>query len=151
MTQPTIKLYRGGQTASLPDELIDGAIYLLIKDSTSGEIYADIYDKRIKISSQEKIYTRTTEEWNNTPLLKSEQNAFYVFSDAFPYIDENNNLKYAPGIKIGDGNAYVIDLPFTNNITPEKIAFWDNKVNCYLEIELNPTGNKENLIFTRSL
>ena len=62
MTQPTIKLYRGGQTASLPDELIDGAIYLLIKDSTSGEIYADIYDKRIKISSQEKIYTRTTEE-----------------------------------------------------------------------------------------
>lgn len=151
MTQPKIKLYRGSQAASLPTEIIDGAIYILAKDSVSGEMYTDIHDKRIKISSQEKIYTRTTEEWNNTPTLKSEKGVMYVYSDAFTYTDENNNLKSAPGIKIGDGNAYIIDLPFTSNISPEKIAFWDNKVNCYLETELSSTGNKENLIFTRIL
>ena len=56
---------------------------------------------------------------------------------------------YVPGIKIGDGSAYVVDLPFVN-ITSEQVNFWNNKVNCYLETELTDEGNNETLVFTRT-
>lgn len=67
-----------------------------------------------------------------------------------------------PGIKIGDGSAYVVDLPFfdedeTNrvinllnnhinnsqvHVTPEEKSFWNNKLNYQID--------GENLIFTRN-
>ena len=67
-----------------------------------------------------------------------------------------------PGIKIGDNNSYVVDLPFfgdddTNRIitlleahvnnasvhvTPAEKSFWNSKLNCELETE--------NLVFTRN-
>ncbi len=80
----------------------------------------------------------------------------YVYSDARSYEEEytenNETLTrtvYVPGVKIGDGSAYVVDLPFVN-VTSEQISFWNNKVNCYLEPELIPNGNSETLIFTRT-
>ena len=80
----------------------------------------------------------------------------YVYSDARSYEEEytenNETLTrtvYVPGIKIGDGSAYVVDLPFVN-VTSEQINFWNNKVNCYLEPELVVGGDDETLIFTRT-
>lgn len=80
----------------------------------------------------------------------------YIFSDANSYEEEytenNETLTrtvYVPGIKIGDGSAYVVDLPFVN-VTSEQINFWNNKVNCYLEPEIIEDGNNETLIFTRT-
>lgn len=66
-----------------------------------------------------------------------------------------NNVDYV-GIKIGDGNSYVVDLPFLgddstlmlydliqahkeNNvahITQSERAFWNNKINCDIEGEV---------------
>ncbi len=80
----------------------------------------------------------------------------YVYSDARSYEEEytenNETLTrtvYVPGVKIGDGSAYVVDLPFVN-VTSEQINFWNNKVNCYLEPELVVGGDDETLIFTRT-
>lgn len=80
----------------------------------------------------------------------------YIYSDARSYEEEytenNETLTrtvYVPGIKIGDGSAYVVDLPFVN-VTSEQINFWNNKVNCYLEPELVVGGDDETLIFTRT-
>lgn len=53
----------------------------------------------------------------------------YVFSDAYTHTEEyeeNGEIKTrvikTPGIKIGDGQAYVIDLPFST-VSPEQIEF----------------------------
>lgn len=152
-----IKFYRGGQTASLPNTIEDGAIYVLDNGDTSGEIYTDINNQRIKIGTgQSSIVVKTTQEWRaENPKTISKSGTIYVFSDARSYEEEYEEngetltrTVTVPGIKIGDGQAYVIDLPFST-VTAEQINFWNNKVNCYLETEYNIQGNEENLVFTR--
>ena len=70
----------------------------------------------------------------------------------------------SPGIKIGDGNAYVVDLPFLDedirdsmedhinntivHITQEERDRWNDKVSCTLEAL--PNG-ENNLIFSNSI
>ena len=94
----------------------------------------------------------TTEEWEQQPLMVSEPGALYIWSDW--YQDEQGND--IPGVKVGDGNAYVSHLPFKDetflnhilntdiHVTAEEKEFWNNKVTCYISPE-NPT----NLIFTK--
>lgn len=91
----------------------------------------------------------TTEHWNNQTSLISEKNTLYVYTDYMT--DENLTI---PGFKLGDGKAYLIDLPFTDkvyydhirdqviHITEEERILWNNKVSCELS-----DVNKENLIF----
>lgn len=91
----------------------------------------------------------TTEHWNNQTSLISEKNTLYVYTDYMT----NENLTI-PGFKLGDGKAYLIDLPFTDkvyydhirdqviHITEEERILWNNKVSCELS-----NVNKENLIF----
>lgn len=91
----------------------------------------------------------TTEHWNNQTSLISEKNTLYVYIDYMT--DENLTI---PGFKLGDGKAYLIDLPFTDkvyydhirdqviHITEEERILWNNKVSCELS-----DVNKENLIF----
>lgn len=152
-----VKFYRGDQAASLPNTIEDGAIYVLDKGDNSGELYTDIDNQRIKIGTgKSSVVIKTTQEWwSENPKTFSEAGEIYVFSDARSYeeeYEENGEILTRtvniPGIKIGDGQTYVIDLPFST-ITDEQINFWNNKVNCYLEIEYNIQGNEENLVFTR--
>ena len=109
------------------------------------------------------IYCNTTSNWNKNPSLISEYGAIYIYSD-FQMIQGNILI---PGLKIGDGNAYLIDLPFItdalaqnilsiiqmlnahiNNpdvhITPEERIFWNNKVTSKMD-----TYDSENLILTK--
>lgn len=74
--------------------------------------------------------------------------------------DENNNITLTPKLKIGDGNAYCVDLPFIDDKLLEKIDnhindtdihvtlqeknFWNNKINTTNEVL------EENLILTRN-
>lgn len=70
------------------------------------------------------IITKTTAEWNALTTLVSELDTIYVYSD-FKTVDGVN----IPAVKIGDGLAYVVDLPFsTRAITQEQIDDWDSKV-----------------------
>lgn len=54
-----------------------------------------------------KVYSKTKEEWNSQRDLISEKDTFYVYTN---YKTEDG--KDIPGLKIGDGNAFLIDMPF---------------------------------------
>lgn len=100
------------------------------------------------------IKYRTTAEWNNDRNYVPARGEICIYSD-----HGTLNGAVVPGIKIGDGNAYCIDLPFAkddviarveslitthiNNTTihtsPEEKALWNSKITCSI--------SDENLIF----
>ena len=109
------------------------------------------------VSEAELPYTcMTTAEWEEQPPTVSEPGALYIWSD-YRVNDQGENVC---GIKIGDGNAYVGDLPFQDedilrhilntdiHVTAAEKEFWNNKVTCYISQD-NPTTvifTKENII-----
>lgn len=100
------------------------------------------------------VYVNTTAGWNAQPQLVGLANRVYVYSD---YIS-GDGLP-VPGMKIGDGSAYLIDLPFvagnntalaahisdtTAHITESERLFWNNKVTCFIS-----NGDEETVVFTK--
>ena len=91
-----------------------------------------------------KIEVRTTEEWNTRISYVPEAGRIIVYSDR-SVVDGHN----VPGIKIADGMAYVVDLPFVGediekalldhihdveaHITNEERQFWNNKLNYEID------------------
>ena len=79
----------------------------------------------------------TTSYWQAHPTYLPALGEIIVYSDRSTIHGVNE-----PGIKIGDGNAYVADLPFIDDtiqahinnsaihITTEERNFWNNKLNC---------------------
>lgn len=95
------------------------------------------------------ITTKTKDEWEKDGKAVSEKNHMYVVSD---YQTDDDGTVH-PGIKIGDGKAYIIDLPYisghrvsgsisSEDITSEDIKAWNNKVSTSL--------SGDTLIFTTS-
>lgn len=96
-----------------------------------------------------KIQYGTTEYWNAQVGLVSKAGTLYIYSD---YGQDTFGNDVA-GIKIGDGMAYVVDLPFVDAVAHEHIndsdihitaaerQAWNDKVRCYF-------AGAENLIFT---
>lgn len=103
-----------------------------------------------------KISIDTTERWGLKPTYIPAKGEIVIYSD-YNIIDGTSY----PGIKIGDGKAYIVDLPFfvgdikrivdivdehINNalihVSEEDRAFWNAKLNCEMD--------GENLIFTRN-
>lgn len=86
-----------------------------------------------------QILFGTTAEWDAQSQLQSAANTIYVYKD---HKRDSQNRAIA-GIKVGDGNAYLIDLPFTDEVEMEHISdtdihitaaerlAWNNKVSCY--------------------
>ena len=76
------------------------------------------------------VIVKTTDQWNADPTIVSTINTIYVYSD----FDTKDGVNI-PAAKIGDGLAYVIDLPFINSsgVTPEDIERWNNKVSAYID------------------
>lgn len=74
------------------------------------------------------VAVKTSAEWALLTTLQSRQGEIYVYSDGA----EDGEGNPIPMIKIGDGNAYVVDLPFATatdiRITDEDIQNWNNKV-----------------------
>ena len=99
----------------------------------------------------DKIHFDTTANWNSKLNLVAKKGHIYCYSDW--RVDDEG--KYIVGIKIGDGKAYLIDMPFTDelwadhvedviiHITQQEREFWNNKVRCFL----SPTQS-EKLVFT---
>lgn len=92
-------------------------------------------------TSISQILTATTEEWNSNPTLVSKKNTLYIYSDY-----DNNGSTDVPAAKIGDGSAYLIDLPFieSGGITYEQIQSWNNKVTAFINPE-----NPSNLVLSK--
>lgn len=101
----------------------------------------------------DEVVAKTTSEWNSTPSLVSQAGTIYIYTD---YYDDGQGHNI-PAFKVGDGFAYLIDLPFVDvnmqrhmsdeviHITEQERVFWNNKIRTdSTEIE------RENLIFTTS-
>lgn len=91
----------------------------------------------------------TTAAWNEKRSFIPMRGEIIIYMDHGRIDDGYGNMVNVPGIKIGDGNAYLIDLPFVGNdmryqilselrnhtgntvihVTPEEKEFWDNKLN----------------------
>ena len=54
------------------------------------------------------------------PSLQSLQGAFYIYTD-YKTVEIEGQTKVIPGVKIGDGDAYVIDLPFITDTESQQI------------------------------
>lgn len=113
------------------------------------------------IQSGNKIYLDTTANWNAKRSYQPLRGDVIVYTDHGQIDDGYGNMIDVPGVKIGDGNAYLIDLPFvgadvrfqilrelrahTSNtlihVTPEEKEFWNNKLNCQV--------NDGNLVLNR--
>lgn len=92
----------------------------------------------------------TTANWNSHPSIIPMRGEVIIYTDHSQITDEFGDTVNVPGIKIGDGNAYLIDLPFVGadvryqilhelrehsgntaiHVTAEEKTFWNNKLNC---------------------
>lgn len=128
MPNPQVRFFRGGVNASLPDPLEDGSIYILKTSDSEADVYTYYENHLTKLGSNYYIKISTTAEWNSQLNLIGQRGTVYIYSDRESFLDENDNSIDVPGIKIGDGTTYLIDLPFVT-ITPQQIEFWNNKLN----------------------
>ena len=118
---------------------------------------------KIKRIQQNKIvyYSNSKQVWNLEPQLISEKDVLYIYTD-YKTVNIDDEQITIPGLKIGDGKSYLIDLPFFNDISNfndifmdhinnkvihvsmEDRMFWDNKLNLFLrEQEQNLILNRE--------
>lgn len=98
-----------------------------------------------------KVLYNTTAFWNDHPQTIAKEGYIYIYSDW----KQDGQGKNIAGIKVGDGKAYLIDMPFTDevwedhvndtvrHITEQEREFWNNKVRCYI----NEGG--DGIIFTK--
>lgn len=107
------------------------------------------------------IYYDTTANWNNQASLIAEEGTVYIYSDYTSYDDGAGNITPLAGIKIGDGSAYLIDMPFVTDaltstllnhindhevhLTAQEREFWNNKVSSYIDPE-----SEETLVFSKT-
>lgn len=100
----------------------------------------------------------TTEYWNSQRDLVTEEGTIYIYSDYQTTIIDDIETT-VPGIKIGDGKAYLIDSPFItqamqqalfqhiNNSTIHTNSteknFWNQKITSFMDDQ-----DPENLIFS---
>ena len=103
-----------------------------------------------------KVYTDTTENWGRKTDYVPDVGDIIVYTDK-DTVDVGGDTVLVPGVKIGDGNAYVVDLPFIDDALAARLAehidddaihvsaedreFWNSQLDCEVE--------DEELIFTR--
>lgn len=93
-----------------------------------------------------KIISHTTAEWESLGVSTvSESGVLYVYTD----YKQDESGKNIPGFKMGDGNAYVADLPFSSalfdahmnntdiHITAAEREKWNNKVSVLMNESTN--------------
>ena len=159
----------GGRTAYDNQKCASGSIAIVVENDAESKRYIlnnqDIWcpnkigaGASASDSSICKIHYGTTEYWDSQPLLVGEKSHIYVYTD-YAVTKNGEESVLVPNIKIGDGNAYLIDNPFvttsveelidlhindtTRHITEEERILWNNKVRCYLS-----SNDNETLVFT---
>ena len=103
------------------------------------------------VNARIRVRRDTTANWNThrdfIPLLGE----VVVYMDHEQIDDGQGNTVNVPGVKIGDGTSYLIDLPFVGDetlaelqehigntnihVTTAEKQFWDNKLNCQIDNE----------------
>lgn len=116
-----VKFYRGAAGTSLPKTHQNGAIFIIERDGTNnlGDMYVDMDNgKRLHIIPDSELITYNSSMSGTTSTLGQ----IYIFQ-------EPNKI----GIAVGDGNAYIGDLPIYNYTAVTNAI--KNKVNAYLGTE----------------
>ena len=116
-----VKFYRGAQGTSLPVAHQDGAIFIIERSGSNnlGDMYVDMDNgKRLHIVPDSELITYNSTMSGNTSTLGQ----VYVFQ-------EPNKI----GIAVGDGSAYIDDLPVYNYTTVTNAI--KSKINAYLGTE----------------
>lgn len=101
-------------------------------------------DTGISASGIQSVYDDTTENWNSKLDFIPPKGIIIIYSD-YATIEGIN----IPNFKVGDGLAYLVDLPFVGDdmrntlishindmvrhITAEERVSWNNKVTCFVE------------------
>ena len=134
------------------DSLTIHRIYTFVYDGAHWVVIGDIENKNIVIG--------TTEYWQQHNTYIAPTGTIIIYTNRGTYTSNNSTIT-VPGIKISDGLAYAIDLPFVGDdvaaairselnehindnirhITSAERTFWNNKLNC--------TIDGENLQFNR--
>ena len=100
-----------------------------------------------------------TENWDRAAGFVPKSGEVIVYLD-YKTIEKDGKNVFVPGVKIGNGNAYVQDLAFLDeansqeilehisntvvHVTQEERTFWNNKINTTGEI------HNEILVFNRN-
>ena len=77
----------------------------------------DGIDERVTAFEEKDIHYNTTAYWNEQKNLIPHEGAIVIYSD-YSKVDDID----IPNFKVGDGKAYLIDLPFANNDLRATIA-----------------------------
>lgn len=104
------------------------------------------------------LVMKTTAQWRSiNPMTnqsydsdRSLRNTFYVYSDRGPHYNVDGSQYSLPGIKIGDGLAYIKDLPFIDQYVDtlyQRINTIDQKVDNHINdnnrhVRINQTINQ---------
>ena len=104
-----------------------------------------------RINQKLTVVAKTKAEWQNTGNITSQNGVLYVTTD-YKTVTKNDTTYEIPAFKLGDGNAYVVDLPYATvdeetflnhvndrviHITQAERNFWNNKNRCEID-ENNP-------------
>lgn len=91
-------------------------------------------------ASEAVVVAKTTAQWAQQTTMMSTYGGIYIYTD---YRQENDmNI---PAMKIGDGLAYVVDLPFFDTgVTEADRQRWDNKVS----VKLSPIDSENLILYT---
>lgn len=83
----------------------------------------------MQIAGKSNVAVDTTEKWNSDPTYIAKENFVYVYTDH----QISSDGSPIPGFKVGDGNSYLIDLPFsteakspTSSIQMRTTEEWDS-------------------------
>ena len=121
--------------------LTENNIYTFIYDGSHWNVLGDITGQNILIG--------TTTQWSADNTFIAPAGTIIIYTDRGTYTSNNTTIT-VPGIKISDGLAYVVDLPFVGDdvaasirselndhindnvkhITSAERTFWNNKLNC---------------------
>lgn len=129
------------------------------KGLSTNDLTDELVNKILNSSSSDSlIHYGTKDYWDSQTSLLSEKSNIYIYSDYATTVIDDNTVSVA-NIKIGDGKAYLIDIPFISqsvedllnlhindkvgHITAQERESWNNKVSCHLN-----SDDLEILIFT---
>ena len=108
------------------------------------------------------VSENTIEGWDSNPQYLPKAGEICIYTDYMEIQDDLGNIIICPGIKVGDGNSYLIDMPFVGaeiryevlnalrqheqntliHVSQADRDFWNNK--------LNYDAVDEELILTRN-
>lgn len=90
-----------------------------IEDMTP-EVAAESIDTVVEVKKKQVFYD-TTKNWNSDKTRIAQKGYIYVYSDYAQTTGFAGQVINVPGIKVGDGTSYLIDMPFAQGDVNEEV------------------------------